>query len=377
MTTIASVEAFPLPYRETNDHGSIRHTCLVRVEDSDGAVGWGEAATIVAEASLATATLIGGYTNALVGTPAKPAPARLVIARHGWWHGGAGIASFAASAIDMALWDLTARRAGVGLNALLGAPPTASLSAVITCHASVSDLGAMTDEMAGWVASRGAEGIKIAFGKAGESRLGVDLARDVAFIRLLRDAVGDAQIMVDVAPRLAWTLDDALARIRGMAPFGLDWLEEPLGARDDAGYRELHDNAEGVLIAYGEREWNVQGVRDILATDTVDVLGVDPGRLEGVSGFLEAADLCASRGVTANAHAFAGPLIFGASLAVSLASDACTVFELAPARNELYDILGAPELHSSVGPLTWTLDAGLGFSVDEPSVRAAVARNRR
>lgn len=372
MTEIVRVEAFPLPYRETNDHGSIRYSCLARVETADGVVGWGEAATITRPAALATAALIEGYADALLGTQAHPDAAGRTLTQAGWWHGGAGIDSFAVSAIDMALWDGAARRAGVSLAQLLGVAADASLPTVLTAHASDADLHRMSEQLAQQMRDRGAIGVKIAFGKAGESRLGVDIERDVAFVAALRRAVGaDALIMVDVAPTLRWTLDDVSARLPRMAEEGLNWLEEPIGARDDAGYAALARDSHGVRIATGEREWNVQGVRDVLAAGGVDVIGLDPGRVRGVSGFREAAEVCARARVDANAHAFAGPLIHSASLALSADSEACAIFEVAPERNELYDILGAPEWHDSVGPVSPFGGAGLGFAVDEHRVRAA------
>lgn len=373
MTRIVRVEAFPVPYRETNDHGSTRYACLARVEDADGIVGWGEAATITRPAALATATIVEGYAPVLVGIDATPAHAAAAIARAGWWHGGAGIDSFAASAIDMALWDVAARRRGVSLAALLGADPQTRLPAVLTAHASDADLDRMSDALATSMRARGAVGVKIAFGKTGESRLGVDVERDIAFVAALRRAVGpDAAIMVDVAPTLGWRLDDVRTRLPRMAAEGLDWLEEPLGARDDAGYPALAREAHGVRIATGEREWNVQGVHDVLAAGGVDVIGLDPGRVRGVTGFAAAAAACAAADVQANAHAFAGPLIHSASLALSAALDACTIFEVAPVRNELYELLGAPEAHDSVGAVAPFGGIGLGFEVDEQRVRAAV-----
>lgn len=372
MIEIAAVEAFPLPYRETNDHDSIRHSTLVRVEAEDGVVGWGEAATITRAAARATALLVADYAPALRGGGATPDAAERILARVGWWHGGAGIDSFAVSGIDMALWDIAARREGVPLAALLGAAPDAQLDAVLTAHASDSELDRMSETLAAQMRARGAVGVKIAFGKTGESRLGVDVDRDIAFVAALRRAVGpDALIMVDVAPTLGWTLDDVLARLPHMAEHGLNWLEEPLGARDDEGYAALAERAHGVRIATGEREWNVQGVRDVLAAGGIDVIGLDPGRVRGVSGFRDAAEACARAGVQANAHAFAGPLIHASSLALSAAVGACTLFEVAPARNELYELLGAPECHDSVGPVRPFAGPGLGFEVDEDRVRAA------
>ena len=373
MTTIDAIDVFPLPYIETNDHGSVRYSVLVRVRDSDGIDGWGEAATILDDAAQATAVIASGYASALLGTPATVASAHEVMSAHGWWHGGAGIASFAAAALDMALWDCEARRAGLPLSVYLGAPASKRLTTILTCHASQADLGLMTDTMAGWVRDHHTTDIKLAFGKAGDSRLGVDLSRDTEFARLLHSKLdAGARIMVDVSPRVKWTVQDALDRIHALRPHGLAWLEEPLGARNPEGYRTLHNNSEGVLIAYGEREWNVAGIADIIATGTVDVVGMDPGRI-GVSGFLAGAQLCAAAGVHANAHAFAGPLIFASSLAASLATEAATEFEIAPLRNELWEIAGAPDLAPQTSTIGALGEPGLGFTVDEERVRAASA----
>lgn len=371
-SSIRTVEVFALPYRESNDHDSTRYSCLVRIEDSEGCIGWGEAATITEEAALATAILTGGYGRALSGSPADPAAAAGVVRRHGWWHGGAGIASFAASAIDMALWDLAGHRQGVTVAQLLGADPSRSLPTVLTCHASLADLDELAETLAGWVQERGSHGIKVAFGKAGSSRLGVDVGRDIDFISKLRGRLGPAsRIMVDVAPSLEWTVEDAVSRLEGMRPYHLTWIEEPLGARDERGYRALREQVGDVLIAYGEREWSPRGVHEILATGTVDVVGLDPGRVEGISGFLLAASDCAQHGVTANAHAFAGPLIYAASLAASLASDACEEFEIAPLRNELFELVGHPGSSPASGRVEAPTGHGLGVEVDEAAVRRA------
>lgn len=65
------------------------------------------------------------------------------MAAHAWWHGCAGIASFAVSAIDVALWNLVGRLKRANLAVLLDAAPDARVEPVITCHASIADLGEM------------------------------------------------------------------------------------------------------------------------------------------------------------------------------------------------------------------------------------------
>ena len=73
--TITNLEPFPIHYREPNDHDSRRHVCLVRVETSEGAVGWGEAVTLFEEATAATAEVVRGLRAFLVGIEGTPVAA--------------------------------------------------------------------------------------------------------------------------------------------------------------------------------------------------------------------------------------------------------------------------------------------------------------
>lgn len=369
---VATVEAFCLPYREPNDHGSTRHACLVKVTTQDGVVGWGEAVTISAEAARATAEIVRGVEAVLVGQAADTEVCRELLHQHMWWYGGAGIACFAVAAIDTALWDARGHAEGRSLVDLLGGAVHESLPLVMTSHATGADLTEMAATMASWVTENQAMGVKVGFGKAGEANLGFDPARDVAFVAALRHALGDGPaIMVDIGPRVRWSVAEAVDRTLAFEQYDLAWIEEPLGDDDPVGYAELHRRAS-TRIAYGEREWSVRGVRRILDTGTVDVVGIDPGRLQGVSGFVAAADLAARAGREANAHAFSGPITYAASLALSLASSACHQLEIPPYLNELYDVVAMPARPTG-GAVTALTGHGLGLQVDEAAVRAHAA----
>ncbi len=368
--TISDVEAFVVPYREPNDHGNTRSVCLVKVTTSDGAVGWGEGVTLFAEATRATAELVLGLREFLVGVEATPGAAAEAIRARSWWYGVGGIASFAISAIDIAMWDVQGKLQERSVLDLLGGPVHDSLPTLSSGHAMLADLSAMAATMAEWVSRARSGGVKVGFGKAGEANLGFHRARDIAFVRELRAALGpDARIMIDIGARIRWSTEEAIDRVFAFEEFAIDWIEEPLGADDPEGYAALKA-ATSTRIAYGEREWTVRGIERIVASGTVDVVGIDPGRAEGITGFAQAAPFIHAHGAEANAHAFAGPISYAASLALSLSTPACSQLEVPPYRNELYDIIGAPDpsndgrVHALIGP-------GLGLQVDERSVRAA------
>jgi D-galactarolactone cycloisomerase len=367
---ITGVDAWAVGYTEPNDHDSTRYSVMVRVSGEDGCVGWGEAVTIFQEAAVATAALVRGQADFVVGASAEaPVALHRRLKERSWWYGEGGIANFALAAIDMAAWDLAARAHDLRVVDLLGGPVHQSLPVVVTSHATLGDLNAQADLLAQWVGGFEAVGVKVGFGKRGDADLGFDHDRDVRFVRLLRSALGPRPlIMVDLGVRNQWDIATAVRRALAFEDHGLYWIEEPLGADDPEGYETLRAKTH-TLIAYGEREWGLRGIRRIVRTGTVDVVGIDAGRAEGITGFSAACRYIEAEKRQANAHAFAGPLSYAAGLAVSLTSPACHQFEVAPLVNSL--ISGtAPDLpRPHAGEVTPLAGPGLGAAV----ARAAVA----
>lgn len=187
---IVDVQPIPVAYPEPNDSDRIRHLLFVRMTADDGQVGWGEAVTMWPEASLSTSELIRGLAPLVVGhDPAEHAALHAAMREHTWWYGVGGIASFAISALDIALWDLAGKAAERSVLDLIGGPAHEQLPVLISCHAMLADLDEMAAAMAGWVYESGAVGIKVGFGKRGSARLGENRERDIAFVAALRREV--------------------------------------------------------------------------------------------------------------------------------------------------------------------------------------------
>jgi len=369
VSIVSQVAAIPVSYPEPNDFDAIRHLCLVRLTDSDGRVGWGEAVTMFPEASLATKTIIEGMADLVVGRDPMELDS-IITALHdrAWWYGhGGGIASFAIAALDIALWDLRGKVIGRSVLDMLGGPVHDRLPAVASSHAHHPDIGAMVEEAQSWLAS-GLQGVKVGFGKRGDARLGYDHDRDVEYVRRMREGLGDdPQLMIDCGWVIRWDVMTAVRRVQAFDEYRVHWIEEPLGAWDPEGYANLRSKTT-MLIAYGEREWNVDGYARLLETGTVDVVGVDPGRAEGISGFRRVADRVVSARRQANAHAWSSAIVSAASLAISFASPACKLFEVKPLRNPMqHDLVAMPIehrggwMHPPGGP-------GLGIDVREDVV---------
>ncbi len=369
--TVASVEAIPVAYPEPNDHARLRSVCLVKVTNADGAVGWGEACAYFPEASRAAKAVVDGLSEIVVGQDELHTERIWRRMReHTWWYGtGAGIASLAVSGIDIALWDLKGRVLGRSVLDLLGGPVHDRMPAVASVHGTKASIEAMVEDFQGYLAG-GMQGIKVGFGKRGDAHLGFDHARDVEFVRKVREGIGEKRLMIDLGVKNRWDVATAIRRARAFEDYAVHWLEEPLGHDDPEGYRALRAGTS-LRLAYGEREWNHRGVERIVASGTVDVVGLDPGRLEGITGFLKAAEVCATHRRQANAHNFSTAIVSAASQALSFACEAARELELQPVHGPAQrDLVDRPVWHRD-GWVDRPEGPGLGILVNEELVERA------
>ncbi|MFO1540119.1 MAG: mandelate racemase/muconate lactonizing enzyme family protein [Chloroflexota bacterium] len=370
MDRIVSVEPIPVSYPEPNDFNALRHLCLVKVTTADGVVGWGESITQFPEANFATKAIIEGMAERVIGKD----PLAIIAIWHQlrdkkWWYGyRGGIASYAIAAIDMALWDIKGKILGASVLDLLGGAVHEKLPVIASCHAHYEDIGAMVEEAQEWVAP-GLHGVKVGLGKRGNARLGYEHDRDVEYMRRMREGLGEkAMIMLDCGWAIKWDVMTAVRRVQAFEEYGLHWIEEPLMEWDPEGYRNLRGKTTS-LIAYGEKEWDLRGFEEVLATGTVDVVGIDPGRAEGITGFKKATERVEFYKRQSNAHAWSSAICSAASLAVSFSTPSAKLFEFKPLRNPMqHDLVTEPfeQVNGWVYPPT---KPGLGIEIIEDVVR--------
>ena len=373
MSKIASVTPISVAYPESNDAGNTRYLTLCRIETTDGVVGWGECIPMSGsgfpEACRATEALITGLADLVVGQdPVRNGEIVSTILKRTWWYGPEGIAAFALSAIDIALWDLKGKVLGIPLVDLLGGPVIKRIPAVAATHATLSDIQAEADRH-GEMVRAGFKGVKVGLSER-SGDLGNNVDRDIAFVKSLRDAVGpDADIMIDRGQSLRWDVSEAIRRIRGFEEYGLRWIEEPLEPYDITGFRRLKATVD-TLIATGEREWNTRAYQRLLDEDIVDIVGCDPGRSNGITGFVELVRLAEQRSVWFNAHTWSSAINTAASLAVTAISKNALVFELKPDENPMqHELVDEPfEQHDGWVTIP-TTKPGLGIDVNESVVK--------
>jgi L-alanine-DL-glutamate epimerase-like enolase superfamily enzyme len=371
VTRVKSVRAIPVRYPEPNDNMNTRYLTFARVEAEDGTVGWGEAIVQFADSARATAALIDGMAEIVVGSdPMQNVATWRRIKAKTWWVGHrGGPVSFALSAVDIALWDLKGKLLGQPLINLIGGAVRDELPVLASTHAFNASLDDEVARHAAYVHQDGYIGVKVGMGKHGDARLGYDFARDVQFVRDLRAACGpDALIMMDRGQALPWDIGDAIRRTNAFEEEGLKWIEEPLEPDDVQGYRQLRRHVK-CMVGAGEREWDARGFAAFIDLGIADVIGCDPGRAEGITGTLRVIERVEHAGVWFNSHAWSSAINTAASIALSASTPRCLLQELKPDENPMQHELVDEPFVQTHGKIAVPRKPGLGVEPRETVLR--------
>jgi L-alanine-DL-glutamate epimerase-like enolase superfamily enzyme len=206
--------------------------------------------------------------------------------------GRSGVATQAIAALDIALYDLKAKRANLPLAKLLGA----YRDSVQTYNTSGGFLHAPIEEVkerASQSLAEGIGGIKI---KVGHPDSRVDLARVAA----VRQHIGDdVPLMVDANQQ--WDRPTAMRIGRILERFNLIWIEEPLDAYDAEGHAQLA-NALDTSIATGEMLSSVAEHLSLIDHRSVDIIQPDAPRIGGITPFLRLSHLADQAGLQLAPH---------------------------------------------------------------------------
>jgi L-alanine-DL-glutamate epimerase-like enolase superfamily enzyme len=375
MSVIARLRAYPLQYPEPNDRDRLRCVTLVRIDTEDGAVGWGECISQWPDSALAVATVAEqGLAPLLLGEDARDVRRLWERMRdHTFWYGRGGTASFAISAIDTALWDLAGKLAGVPVHRLLGGAVRDRFRACASIIWDPGDLAWTAAEFAGYQAS-GFTAAKGGWGRSPDAQFGADPRRDEACVAAVRDAVGpDFGLAADVSGRVRLDATRAIALARRLEPYDLMWFEDVLPHEDYEGWRRLRAAAP-MPLATGEREWTPEGYRLRLDVAPVDIVLIDPGRAEGITGMKIAADDAAGRGVQVVPHSWSSALNTAAALHVLATCPTAPTFELKPHPSPLQHELVAEPFDPVDGEVLVPDRPGLGCEVDEAVVERYTLR---
>lgn len=206
--------------------------------------------------------------------------------------GRSGVATQALAAIDIALYDLKAKRAGLPLAKLLGS----YRDSVQTYNTSGGFLNATLDQVkarATQSIEEGIGGIKVKVGLP-------DTAEDLRRVAGIREHIGwDVPLMVDANQQ--WDRATALRMGRQFEEFNLIWIEEPLDAYDFEGHAHLAQVLD-TPIATGEMLASVTEHKGLIAANGCDIIQPDAPRVGGITQFLRLAALADERGLGLAPH---------------------------------------------------------------------------
>ena len=202
---------------------------------------------------------------------------------------GGGLAQYAISAVDLALWDLKGKLLRTPVYELIGGPVRED----VRCYATGND----TD----WHLETGFTGSKLAcpYGPADGSSA---LDRNEAFIAERRALVGPAtDLMVDCW--MAFDLEFAVRFAQRMAPYQLRWIEDCLAPDDMDGQTLLRTRLPGQILATGEHWYTLAPFAQAAARHNVDIFQPDIGWSGGLTGCLKIAHIAEGAGIAVIPHA--------------------------------------------------------------------------
>lgn len=259
--------------------------------------------------------------------------------------GRSGVATQALAALDIALYDMKAKRAQLPLAKFLGS----HRDSVRTYNTSGGFLNASLEEVK-TAASRsiadGIGGIKIKVGLP-------DTPEDIRRVTAVREHIGDVPLMVDANQQ--WDRATALRMGRAFDELNLVWIEEPLDAYDADGHARL-TTALDTPIATGEMLSSVAEHKNLIAKRACDIIQPDAPRVGGITNFMQLLTLADEAGLDLAPH-------FAMEIHVHLA--ACYPREPWVEHFDWLDPLFNERLETEGGRMLVPERPGLGFSLSE------------
>lgn len=364
---IASLEVTPVsvPYRHTERSSQISRDgvtqVVVRVGTDDGLEGWGEACT-GADAGSVLAALRAMEPFVIGRDPWDAEAIRAELFFHGLWQFRAGTGNFAFAGIDMALWDLRGRAAGVPLYRLLGGRRRESVDYFYYLHRAGNDeLRRQCEE--GLAAGYGVFYLKV----------GLDEDRDERMVRALREALGQGPL-IRLDANGAWTVGQARRMLQRLAPLGIDFVEQPVREVPLGHLRELRE-CSPIPVCANEGMWSESDAYARITGRQADVFCFSPYWVGSILAFQRLALIADLEGLQVCKHTH-GEL----GLAAAAAQHVLLTLPNAVAGNQQTaqvlegDILAEP-LPIASGPTWGAIDGpGLGVRVDDAALADAARR---
>lgn len=370
---ITSVD--PIPLKRTLDDRfanaqkwiDAREYCLVRIESSDGSVGWGECWGPIAGNHELLDEQIGPW---LIGQDPREVERihddlvfRLRSAFHSY------VPASVVSGVDIALWDLRGKIAGEPVGRLLGGQRRHSVRAYATGHffSDCETFSTLRDRVVKEARANVDAGFDALKNKIGLGRhFPWGRNEDVELVRAIREAVGDdVRLMTDA--NHAYDVPDARWVGDRLSELDVYFFEEPLSPEQFDAYATVNETVD-VSLAAGE-SWAFEHEFDrAVTTGAVDFLQPDVTSAGGITSTRRVADTAAANGLRCIPHVFGTPIALAASLHVlaTLPGDPMLEFDRTP--NPIRKRLTANPITNDGNRVPIPEGPGLGIEVNTDTV---------
>ena len=355
---LAKIETFIVPPR----------WLFVRIEDSEGGVGWGEASLEgYAEAVVGA---LEAFKDKLLGADPNNIEDIWQLAYRGGFYRGGPVLMSALSGLDQALWDLKGKNLDLPVWQLLGGKVRERVQAY----------GWIGGDRPGDVASaakdRKAQGFN-AVKMNGTPELGYlegDKALKAVYDRVEAVKAEGLEVGIDFHGRVHKPMAKQLMKM--LEPLNPLFIEEPLLSENLEAIKELSQNCV-TPIALGERLYSRWDFKPFLESGVVDILQPDLSHAGGISECKRIANMAEAYDVAVAPHCPLGPLALASCLQIAASTHNVVLQEMSLGihynqGSDLHTYMQDPELLTpKEGFLKIPNGPGLGVEIDEDKVRAA------
>lgn len=334
---------------------------VVEVETNEGIVGIGEA--LARSGAVGYARFIrDALVPRLIGQDAQDRRRLWKLMRSTLTGRPGGQIVEAIAAIDIALWDIAGKAAGLPVHKLLGGMGRERVRAYASSINWLDD--ATVEAEVAQVLQLGFREIKV--------KLGRDVPEAIERARLVRRLAPDALLGVDA--NWAYDLPEAMQVGRAMADLGYDFFEEPIVPQDREGYRQLARHLP-IRIAAGESDFVAGEALESLSDRSLGMIQPDVTRSGGITETWRIAELAAAHHVAYAPHVgWSGGICVAASLHLAAAAESFRTFECMVFDNPLRTALCKPLVGDSTqledGQVRVPQSPGLGVSLDQQILRS-------
>jgi muconate cycloisomerase len=337
---------------------------LVRLETAGGVVGWGETSGASGAPVEAVRATIDSLLPVVEGMSVfETGRMRAEIVRFGRLANFRRLAHLAAAAFDIACWDAAGRLLGRPVHELMGG----AVRREVDFYA--YPLAKTPEDVAAEARAFIDEGFGVVYLKVG---LGEE--RDLRTVEAVREAIGPS-VRLRVDANEAWDIATTRRMSARLERHDIDFIEQPIDARDLLGMRELRGSTR-IPLAANQGIWSIADAQQAIRMESCDVIVTGPLWLGGLLPLQQLGVLCAESGIGLCRHTPPETSITTAAGLHALA----TVPQLLDGNQTYYYYL-AEDVSDALGArrsnrLAVPQGAGLGFEVDERRVKAMADRYR-